>query len=154
MIHHDTSHKTTFLKTSPTFLSLWLFSIGSLYRDCCLPAFLLLGVLLLGADGGVAVLPGRHWQNEVTTHSQAFSVPRLGWVHTIWHITAGSYMLYEFFVLTYMNPHIFISRGSVIGLYVLSLYRAIDFPPGILFLGTFHSIKLHSKQSSPNKLGS
>lgn len=64
-----------------------LFSLGPLYCDCRLPAFLLPGVLLLGADRGVAVLPGRHWQNEVATHSQAFSVPRLGWAPTTSHIT-------------------------------------------------------------------
>lgn len=51
---------------------------GPVHCDCCLPAFLLLGVLLLGADGGMAVLPSRHWQNEATAHPQTFPVPRLG----------------------------------------------------------------------------
>lgn len=55
-------------------------SLGPMYRDCCLSSFLLLGLFLLGADGSLAVLPGGHRQNEVTTHSQALSVPRLGWV--------------------------------------------------------------------------
>lgn len=82
MIHYDTAQKNLlvnhlqwfYLSPSPRFLP----SVGPLHCDRCLPAFLLLGVLLLGADRGVAVLPGRHWQNEVTTHPQAFSVPRLG----------------------------------------------------------------------------
>lgn len=60
----------------------FLFSTGPVHCDCCLPAFLLLGVLLLGADRGVAVLLGRPWQNEATAHPQTFPMPRLGWAHT------------------------------------------------------------------------
>lgn len=88
MIHFDTFHKILSFTSFKCLLYLFffipdfLFSLGSLYCDCCLPALLLLGVLLLGADRGVAVLPGCHRQNEVTTHSQALSVPRLGWAST------------------------------------------------------------------------
>lgn len=91
LIRYDTSHKTipfTFFVKHHQRLSLsplpdFLSSVGPLYCDCCLPAFLLLGVLLLGAYRGMAVLPGCHWQDEVKTHSKAFSVPRLGWALTV-----------------------------------------------------------------------
>lgn len=87
MIHFDTSYKQWLLfflyNVSGGFiflhcLTVFFFSAGPLHCDRCLLAFLLLGILLLGADGGVAVLPGCHWKDEVTTHSQAISVPRLG----------------------------------------------------------------------------
>lgn len=85
MIHLDASDKQWLLfflcTTSPPFSSpsLLCSSEGPLHCDRCLLAFLLLGVLLLGADGGVAVLPGCHREDEVTTNTKAFPVPRLGW---------------------------------------------------------------------------
>lgn len=51
---------------------------GPLCCDRCLLALLLLGLLLLGVDRGVAVLPGRDWKDQVKDHTQALPVPRLG----------------------------------------------------------------------------
>lgn len=75
MIHLDAADKP---KLFFFFLSPPLSSVGPLHCDRCLPALLLLGVVLLGADGGVAVLPGCHWEDEVPANTEALPVPRLG----------------------------------------------------------------------------
>ncbi|CAF97520.1 unnamed protein product [Tetraodon nigroviridis] len=52
---------------------------GLMHPDCGLPAFLLLVLLLLGSDGGLAVLHGRDGSPPEPHHSQALPVSGLGW---------------------------------------------------------------------------
>lgn len=52
---------------------------GLVHRDCCLPSFLLPVLLLLGSDGGLAVLHGGDGTSPEPHHPQAFPVSWLGW---------------------------------------------------------------------------
>lgn len=51
---------------------------GCMHDDHGLPALLLPGLVLLGADGGVAVLHGRDGEGSDPTHTQTIPVSRMG----------------------------------------------------------------------------
>lgn len=50
-----------------------------MHPHCCIPSLLLPVLILLGSDGGVAVIHGSDRPPQESHNTQAFPVPRLGW---------------------------------------------------------------------------
>lgn len=50
-----------------------------MHPDCCLPSFLFPVLVLLGSDGGLAVIHGGDGTPQEPHHTQAFPVSWMGW---------------------------------------------------------------------------
>ncbi len=126
---------------------------GLMHPDCCLSSFLLPVLVLLGSDGGVAVVHGSDRPPQESHHSQAFPVSRMGWAFCLLSIILFHLV---FLIAPLLNVYFYFpprspctSSGDLSGIYqgkgIWNIKLVSMLPYGFTIVHTPTSLRIYTR---------